>query len=591
MPGGATPPHGQGLADMAFDRKRLEPDRPILSRRTATGWQDVTLAGFGHDVLRVAKGLLAGGVAAQDRIGVLGHTCYEWVVADFAIWTIGAVTVPIYPTSSEYQVGHIIRDAGVSGCFVEEPERLDMLGKGGLGVPADRRWLLGGSFDDLADRGGSVPDEMVTGRRRAVRADDLATIVYTSGTTGPPKGCMLTHGNMFAAAVNVVEQLGVVFSGSDPEPASTLLFLPLSHVFGRVTQLGCLWAGVRTGHLASPADLLAVMPSFRPTFLIAVPYALEKIRKNARQLAGVDLSAVDYRAAERTAIHEGKVRRGHALADPALRAGQPVFDRLVFRPLRAAFGGRLRHIVCGGAFLDPSTAEFMTGLGVEIFGAYGLTEASTAVSINAPGANRPGSVGRPLPGTTVAISDDGEVLVRGPQVSAGYWPPPVERAAPDDDWLATGDLGRLDDDGYLYIIGRRKEIIITNGGKNVSPAPLEDRIRLHPLVSNCMVVGDERPFVTALVTVDRTAVRTWADRLGLLLADDSWYADERLRAELQPAVDAANELVSRAESIRKIVVLPIDFSIADGHLTPSLKLRRDVIVARFDKEIEQMYAG
>ncbi|ABD11307.1 long-chain fatty acid--CoA ligase [Frankia sp. CcI156] len=585
VPGGTELPADRGLAAAVLTEVAMVADRPVLAHQVDGGWRDVTAGRFCFDVAAVARGLVAHDVGVGDRVAIMGRTGYGWAVADFAIWSIGAVTVPVYPTSSAHQVDHIIGDSKASWCFVETPDHERLVLSAGL--PATRVWSLDEAVSALGTAGQSVAESEVLRRRDAVRADDLATIVYTSGTTGVPKGCLLTHANVFSAAVNSVERLDPVMRPATGS-ASTILFLPLSHVFGRVTMIGCLWAGVRTALLPDPGGLVPALRTFRPTFLITVPSALEKMRKGARAAAAGGLSGRLFAAAERTACVLGRARRGQGGLGLVTRLQAPLFDRLVYRRLRAAFGGRLRHVVCGGATLDPSTAEFLTGVGVHVLGAYGLTEASTAVSISAPGLDRPGSTGRPLPATTVAISDEGEVLVAGPQVSPGYWP---DRTGAHEPWLRTGDLGRLDDDGYLHITGRIKEIIITTGGKNVSPAPLEDRIRLHPLVSNAIVIGENRPFVTALVTLDRAAVQAWARRGGHKLDEAAAHTDPRLVAEVSAAVDAANAQVSRAESVRKFRLLSHDFTIQGGQLTPSLKLRRAVIEEENAKEIEELYAS
>ncbi|HJQ48323.1 MAG TPA: AMP-dependent synthetase/ligase [Amycolatopsis sp.] len=566
------------LANVVYDKAASRASDVVLSRRSADGWQDVTYGAFAELVRGLAKGLLAAGIAAGDRVLILGRTSYEWSAVDFALLSVGAVTVPIYPTSSAEQVRHIVADSRPSACFAETAEDAEAIGEvAGEAMPPGRRWLLGPSFDALVELGGAVPDADAEQRRRAVRADDIATLVYTSGTTGLPKGCMLTHRNIFAAAANVVELLDKVFRRTPDDPASTLLFLPLAHVYGRVTQFGCVWAGVRTGLVASPADLVGELPSFRPTFLVGVPYVLEKIRKAARQALGGER----YEVAEAAAIAHGHAVRHSGETD----TGHTDFDD-IYQRLRAMLGGRLEHVIAGGASMEPSTADLFTGLGVEIIGAYGLTEASSTVSMSAPGANRANAVGRPVPGSAVAIAADGEILVRGEQVFPGYWP---DRSGAAADWLATGDLGRLDDDGFLYITGRRKEIIVTSGGKNVAPAPLEDRVRLHALVSNCMVVGEGRSYVTALITLDPLFLPRWAERHGIDIGACVPIEDARLREEIAAAVDAANELVSRAESIRRFAILPEDFSVQKGHMTASLRLRRAAIEKDFADIIGGLY--
>ncbi|MFD3424517.1 AMP-dependent synthetase/ligase [Nocardia fluminea] len=565
------------LANVVFRKAEVDPSAVVFSRKTAEGWLDVDFGEFARLVLGLAKGLLVHGIGVGDRVLILGGTSFEWSVADFAVLSVGAVAVPVYPTSSAEQIRHIVADARPSACFTETAEQRELIGAAAGEILRDRAWLLGSSLPALIEQGETIPEAEATGRRLAVRADDVATIVYTSGTTGVPKGCLLTHRNIFSAAANVVELLGTVFRRTPADPASTLLFLPLAHVYGRVVQFGCVWAGVRTGLVATPAQLPAELPIFRPTFLIGVPYVLEKIRKAARQALGSDR----YDAAEASAIALGHARR---------RGQQPpagaVIDGEIGKQWRGMLGGRLEHMVAGGASLEPSTADFFTGIGVEIIGAYGLTEASSTVSMSAPHANRAGAVGRPVPGTTVAIADDGEILVRGPQVFPGYWPDGGHAA---ENWLATGDLGRLDEDGFLFITGRRKEIIVTSGGKNVAPAPLEDRVRLHALVSNCMLVGEGRPYVTALITVDPVVLARWATQHGVDVSAGVPTEDARLLAEISAGVEAANRLVSRAESIRRFAVLAEDFSMEQGHLTASLRLRRAAIEADFGAVIATLY--
>ncbi|MQY27427.1 AMP-dependent synthetase/ligase [Nocardia aurantia] len=566
-----------GLANVVYESAETRSGAAVFSRRTAEGWQDVGFGEFAALVLGLARGLAAEGIGAGDRVLILGATSYEWSAADFAVLSLGAVTVPVYPTSSAEQVRHIVADSRPRACFTESAEQRDLIEEVAGPAVRGRSWLLGESFDELAATGRAVGADEITRRRLAVRADDLATIVYTSGTTGMPKGCMLTHRNIFAAAANVVELLHTVFRRSPDDPASTLMFLPLAHVYGRVALFGCVWAGVRTGLVAAPAELPAQLPAFRPTFLIGVPYVLEKIRKAARQVIG----GADYDVAEAAVIAAGRADRHGA----ASTAGGAVEENFL-RRLRGMLGGRLEYVIAGGASLEPSTADFFAGLGVEIIGAYGLTEASSTVSMSAPKANRPDSVGRPVPGTTIAIADDGEILVRGAQVFPGYWP---DGGHADIDWLATGDLGRLDEDGFLFITGRRKEIIVTNSGKNVAPAPLEDRVRLHPLVSNCMVVGEGRSYITALITVDPMILSRWAADNDVDLTGGVPAEDPRLIAEIATAVDAANLLVSRAESIRRFAILPADFSVARGHMTASLRLRRKAIEEDFDAVVEALY--
>lgn len=552
-----------------------------MATKNETGWQHISIREFTEQVNSVARALLAHGVEFGDRVAVLGRNSYEWVLADFAVLSIGAVTVPVYPTASEYQMRHVLTDSGASWYFAETPQdrdRLEAAGATGVWLMAEvHQWEVAGRENELRES------------RHRVRADDLATIVYTSGTTGPPKGCMLTHRNMYASSANTVEQTGWLFRRAAEDPsagqASTLLALPLAHVFGRTILLSCLCGGTRTGLVPGIPELLAELPVFKPSFLALVPYALEKIRKRSRALVDP--------AAEETAIAVGLADAHGTSVDAAVAEAYQALDRDTFERLRESFGGAFRYVIAGGASLDETTAAFYEGVGVTILNCYGLTEAATAVTVNAPGTNRMGTVGRPIPGTAVGIAEDGEVLVRGGNVSPGYWPSERQKAtgaaATEQPWLHTGDLGRLDEDGYLVITGRAKEILVTSGGKNISPTPLEDRIRLHPLVSNCMVVGENRSYVTALVTVDRTAMAKWNADHGLDLDGAGWTEHPALLAEIETAIEDANSLVSRAESIRRFRVVEGDFTVESGLLTPSMKLRRAAIEKSFAADVTALY--
>jgi long-chain acyl-CoA synthetase len=580
-------PDNQGLFSVLAEGAERHPDRAVLARPTTDGWSDVTSARFLADVTAQAVRLIRWGVQHGDRVAVLGRTSYEWAVTDFAVLSIGAITVPVYPTSSPAQIRHLLEDSGAAYGFAETPEQVAMVSEAGAG-----RWLVPVTL--LADTVSSVPAEPTADdlarfakRSAAVSADDIATIVYTSGTTGMPKGCVLTHRNMFASSANTVLHEPELFS---TDGASTLLCLPLAHVFGRTVLFACLVAGVRTGLLAAIGDLFGALPEYRPTFLTLVPYALEKVRKQCRATAGA--------AVEEVAVGYGQALAGDGEPTPALRARHAELDQTAFAAMRAALGGRCEFVICGGASLDTTTEAFFSGIGVTILGAYGLTEAATAVTINEPGARRAGTVGRPIPGTSVGIAPDGEVLVSGLNVSPGYWPTigqpgeprrPGEPGGPGSRWLHTGDLGRLDEDGYLSITGRQKEILVTNGGKNVSPAPLEDRIRLNSLVSNCMLIAEARPFVSAIVTLDSAAVGRWAKERGLDQGERPWHELPEVRTEVGLAVESANAMVSRAESIREFRVLDGDFTVDNGQLTPSLKLKRAVIEDVYRDVISGIY--
>ncbi|MEU3972077.1 AMP-dependent synthetase/ligase [Streptomyces bacillaris] len=603
VPAFAPPVLRGSLAEIPFDNAREAPAEAVLSRKDAEGtWHDVTAADFAAEVLAVAKGLLAEGLRPGDRIAIMARTTYEWTLLDFASWAAGLVTVPIYPTSSAFQARWILQDSGAVACAVETKEqgRLISQERKQLGGLAHLWQFDTGAIGHLKSLGKHIPDEAVAERRAGLEPDTPATLIYTSGTTGRPKGCVTTHGNFFAEVDNAIELLHPVFKSVSKDPASTLLFLPLSHVFGRMVAIGCMRARVRLGHAPSiqTEDLLVDLAGFRPTFLLAIPYVLEKVYNTGRATAEKMGRASSFDRAARIAQRYGKaVEAAEHGTGPGpglgLRAARALYDPLVYRRIRAALGGKVRYVICGGSPLGRRLASFYEGAGIGIFEGYGLTETTAAHTVTPPLKPRLGTVGWPLPGTSVRIADDGEVLLRGGQVFRGYWD--AERAEPvpyllDGDWFPTGDLGRLDEDGYLTITGRKKDIIITSGGKNVTPAPLEDWLRAHPLVSQCMVVGDNRSYITALLTLDPDGLHHWRQ---MVKKQDvplrELVHDEELRTSLQKAVDEANRLVSRAESIRKFTVLPVDFTEERGHLTPSLKLKRAAIARDFTTEIEELY--
>ncbi|MFB7222961.1 AMP-dependent synthetase/ligase [Streptomyces sp. NPDC056227] len=598
-----VPPVRRGsLAEIPFDNAREAPADAVLSRKQPDGsWQDVTAAQFADEVHAVAKGLIAEGLRAGDRIAIMARTTYEWTLLDFAGWAAGLVTVPIYPTSSAFQARWILQDSGAVACAVEtaEQSRLISQERKQLGHLTHLWQFDTGVLGRLKKLGKDVPDEAVAARRSTLEPGTPATLIYTSGTTGRPKGCVLTHGNFFAEVDNAIELLHPVFRSASKYPASTLLFLPLSHVFGRMVAIGCLRARVRLGHAPSiqTEDLLADLAGFRPSFLLAIPYVLEKVYNTGRATAEKMGRASSFDRAARIAQRYGQaVEAAEHGTGPGpgwgLRAARALYDPLVYRRIRAALGGHVRYAICGGSPLGRRLAAFYAGAGIEIFEGYGLTETTAAATVTPPLRPRLGTVGWPLPGTAVRIADDGEVLLSGGQVFTGYWDTERGAAVPalDGGWFPTGDLGALDEDGYLTITGRKKDIIITSGGKNVTPAPLEDWLRAHPLVNQCMVVGDNRSFVTALITLEADGLAHWRQmrkKQGVPISE--LVADEELHAALQRAVDEANRLVSRAESIRKFAVLPVDFTEERGHLTPSLKLKRDAIARDFAAEIEALY--
>ncbi|MFJ9540589.1 AMP-dependent synthetase/ligase [Streptomyces sp. NPDC101225] len=592
--------HGS-LADLPFDNAAAAPEARVLSRRTAEGsWADVTAAEFARQVQDLAKGLISEGLVPGDRIAVMARTVYEWTLLDFAAWAAGLVTVPIYPTSSVFQTRWILQDSGAVALVTETAAQASALGPELSRLPDLRHlWILEKDhLDRLAELGQPLPDQEVAVRRGMLVPDTLSTVIYTSGTTGRPKGCVLTHGNFLSEVDNAIELLYPIFKSTADDP-STLLFLPMSHVFGRMVAIACVRARVRLGHAASldGESLLADLAAFRPTFLLCIPYMLEKVFNNARARAEGGGRAGTFDRAANTAVRYGEAMEArHAGTGPgpgaALKAARAFYDPLVYRRIRNAMGGRIRHIISGGSPLGRRLAAFYAGAGMEIYEGYGLTETTGAATVTPPLKPRLGTVGWPLPGTKVRIASDGEILLSGGQVFRGYWDPQGGGVIPasSDGWFPTGDIGRLDDEGYLTITGRKKEIIITAGGKNTAPAPLENWLRSHPLISQCMVVGDRRPYIAALLTLDMEGVGHWRRMHGRhpvpaeLLVDD-----EELRAVLQRAVDEANKLVSRPESIRRFAVVPQDFTEEAGHLTPSMKLRREAVLRDFAAEVEGLY--
>jgi long-chain acyl-CoA synthetase len=581
---------GQTLGDLVGAAATRDPEHVLFRRLLADRWTDVTAAAWRADVLDVAKGLIAAGIAAGDRVGLMSRTRYEWTVVDFALWSVGAVTVPIYETSSAEQVEWILCDSGAVAVVVETPAHAGLVDQARGSTPdLDHTWVI--DDDDLVAlirAGTRVADSEVSHRCSAVTPDSLATLIYTSGTTGRPKGVELTHHNLLFDARAAVASLGELFSVSE---GSTLLFLPLAHIFARAIQVACVDAGVQLGHCSDVADLPNQLRSFRPTFVLSVPRVFEKVYNAARQKAITEGKGRIFDSATGTAIAYSKAR-AEGPVPWALRARHAVFDRLVYTKLRAALGGRASWAVSGGAALGARLGHFFDGAGITILEGYGLTETSAAATVNTPRHLRIGSVGRPLPGTTIRIAGDAEVLIRGPQVMRGYWriPDATGAALSHDGWFATGDLGELDGDGYLSITGRKKEIIVTSGGKNVAPALLEDRLRGHWLISQAMVVGDGRPYIGALITLDPDAVPRWCEQNAReVTGAPALREDPQLLAEIQTAVDDANQAVSHAEAIKRFRVLAVDFTESD-HLTPTMKLRRNLVLAEFATDIEALYA-
>ncbi|NUP22440.1 MAG: AMP-binding protein [Streptomyces sp.] len=598
-----APPMTHGsLADLPFDNASAVPGAVVLSRKGEDGqWSDVTATQFADQVQAVAKGLIAEGLMPGDRIAVMARTRYEWTLLDFGAWAAGLVTVPVYPTSSVFQTRWILQDSGAVALVTETAAQAAALGPELDRVPDLRHmWVMEkGHVERLAEYGAQQPDGEVGVRRGMLAPDTLATLIYTSGTTGRPKGCALTHGNFFAEVDNAIELLYPIFKTRTSEEASVLLFLPMSHVFGRMVAVACIRARVRLGHAPSlkAEDLLPDLAAFRPTCLLTIPYMLEKIFNSARAKAETGGRASSFDRAASVAERYGEALEARAAGtgsgpSTALKTARAFYDPLVYRRIRNAMGGRVKYAICGGSPLGRRLAAFYAGAGIEIYEGYGLTETTGAATVTPPLKPRLGTVGWPLPGTRIRIAADGEILIGGEQVLRGYWDPAAGGVVPAaaDGWLPTGDIGELDDEGYLTITGRKKEMLITAGGKSVAPAPLENWLRSHPLISQCIVLGDRRPYVSALITLDMDGVSHWRRMNGKhSVPAELLVTDAELRAILQRAVDEANKLVSRPESIRRFAILPTDFTEMDGHLTPSMKLRRDAVLRDFAAEVEGLY--
>ena len=572
------------LTDDVLDRLSVDADAVAVSRRVDGEWRDVTIGEFHREVTDLAKGLMASGVEPGDRVALLSKTRYEWTLADYAIWWAGAVTVPVYETSSPSQIAWILSDSGAVAAIVETAEhasRCDEARK--TATELKHVWTINeprdgaagaSSLDSVVEAGTDVADNALDGRRKALGPDSLATLIYTSGTTGRPKGCQLTHGNFRGEVAGALEALPELF---EREGASTLLFLPLAHVFARVIQVGAIRAGAKLGHTSDIKDLVNHLGDFQPTFILAVPRVFEKVFNSASSKAYADGRGKIFDRAVQTAISYSRAQDS-GKPGVALRTRHALFDRLVYGKLRDALGGHTEWAISGGAPLGERLAHFYRGIGVPVLEGYGLTETTAALCVNTPEHQRVGTVGRVFPGTEVDVASDGELRFRGPQVFPGYWknPEATSETLDDDGWFASGDVGDVDDDGFIRITGRKKEILVTAGGKNVSPAVLEDRVRAHPYVSQCLVVGDGKPFVAALVTIDTEA---WTGSLD----------DPSLESAVQEAIDDANAQVSQAEAIKKFVILPDDWTEENGYLTPSFKVKRSAVLRDFHDTVEALF--
>jgi long-chain acyl-CoA synthetase len=576
------------LTNLIAERAWFEPERVVASRPLGDGWQAVSAKEFEEEIKSVAKGLVASGISIGDRVAIMSRTRYEWTILDFAIWYAGAVSVPIYETSSAEQIDWILNDSAAVAIIVET-QSLAELAKPVMPVACKNIWnITDNALAILAAAGKSITDDEISKRRDALKPETLATLIYTSGTTGKPKGVQLTHGNFQAECGNVVNALSDLFLKAG---GSTLLFLPVAHVFGRLVQIGAVMAGLHLSHCSDTTKLLSDLATFKPTFVLAVPRIFEKIYNGAEAKAEAAGKGKIFHKAAETAISYSKALDTKRIS-PLLKIKHGVFDKLVYSKIRTSLGGNVEAAISGGAPLGDRLGHFFRGAGIRVLEGYGLTETTGASNVNTTASHRVGSVGKPIPGATIKIAEDGEVLIKGAVVMRGYWQNDAANTEvfTKDNYFKSGDLGKLDDEGYLYITGRKKELIVTAGGKNVAPAVLEDRLRSNPLISQCMVVGDNKPFIAALITLDPDSIKPWSvanKKEGASIADLA--KDPTLLSAIQSAVDETNKAVSKAESIRKFTVLPIDFTIAGGHLTAKLSVKRHVVAQQFAREIDELF--
>ncbi|MDQ1743628.1 MAG: long-chain acyl-CoA synthetase [Pseudonocardiales bacterium] len=594
IPSAGTPPQNNA-AQYVFDNARTRPELVSLKVRGSGGWSEVTAAQFAEQVLGVARGLIAAGVQAGDRVALMSKTRYEWTLFDFAVLSVGAVVVPIYETSTAEQVEWILSDSEAQAVIVETASHHALVEQVRGSTPLLRHvWQIDdGAVDQLIEAGAGIDAEQVHSRLAASKPDDLASLIYTSGTTGRPKGCELTHLNFLSEVSEVASGLGNLFNAN----TSTLLFLPIAHVFGRAIEMGAIATGCTLGHTADIKNLIADFAVYQPTFVLSVPRVFEKVYNTAKQRAHADGKGKIFDRAETVAIRYSEAADNGG-AGFALRLQHRVFDKLVYSKLRAALGGRCTAAISGGAPLGARLGHFFRGIGVTIYEGYGLTETTAGACLNVEDNIKVGSVGRPVAGMSVRIAEDGEILLAGPVVFDGYWKNPAATAEALEDeggktWFHTGDIGEIDADGFVTITGRKKELIVTAAGKNVAPAVLEDRVRAHWLVSQCLVVGDQKPFIAALITLDPESLPTWAEKAGKPADTDpaELARDPELRAEIQHAVDEANKAVSHAEAIKKFTILTTDWTEAGGQLTPSLKLKRNLVLTECADDIAALYSG
>ena len=589
IPAMIEPPTSGNITDIITQRALSEPHHVLLSRPVGTGWQTVTASELDQEVRSVAKGLIGHGVKKGDRVAIMAKTRYEWTILDFAIIYVGGVTVPIYETSSAEQIKWILEDSGAVLVIVESPTMAEITREVLPDTCKEILVITEDAVPVLVSVGRDITDSTLDQRMQNLGPDDLMTLIYTSGTTGNPKGVTFTHSNFISECTNVVQYAQTEFLRPG---GSTLLFLPIAHVFGRMIQFGAIYAGLHLAHCGDINRLPQDLGTFKPTLVLAVPRIFEKVYNGAENRAieagkgKIFKKAVEVAVAYSQALDERSI-------PVKVRVLQLLFDRLLYSKIRNGLGGRVVGAISGGAPLSPRLGHFFRGAGINILEGYGLTETTAASTLNVRYAQKIGSVGRPIPGTTIKIAEDGEILIKGAIIMQRYWQnqSATAEAMTSDGFFRSGDLGSIDEDGFLFIVGRKKELIVTSGGKNVAPEVLEDRLRSHPLVSQCMVVGDNKPYIAAVITLDPDALRSWAitnkkgDASVAALTTDSTLLDV-----IQTAVDDANKAVSRAESIRKFTILPVDFTVAGGQLTAKLSVKRHVVNQQFAKEIADLFA-
>ena len=581
----------ENVTDLLLNRVRKDPSHPLFSRLNADGsWHNVSSQEFLDEVIALAKGMIAAGIKPGDAIAIMSRTRYEWPMIDFAVWYCGAVSVPIYETSSPVQIEWILQDSDAVAFFVENDEHLARYNK--VSAPKVKQvWRIDSEdFTKLHQSGDSVADAVLESTRSNAELKDLATIVYTSGTTGNPKGCELTHKSFVDHCRNAAAELPELVN----DRQNSLVFLPLAHILSRYVSVMAIYAGIRVGHLGDAKQVAKVLPDFKPTFLLAVPRVFEKVYNGAELRATAAGKGKIFKLAAETAIDYSKSLDSAKGASLGLKLRYKLFDKLVYSKLRAAMGGNVRYAISGGAPLGARLGHFFRGIGLIVLEGYGLTETSAAAVIGRVAWQKIGKVGRALPGTGIKIADDGEIWLRGINVMRGYWRnEAATREAFEGDWFRTGDIGELDEDGFLTITGRKKELIVTAGGKNVAPAPIEDLLRAHPMIGQVVVIGDAKPFIGALISLDPEMVPVWAQSNGIegemSLADATKHP--QIREELQRAVSEVNERFSQAEQVRAFEILDVELTEASGHLTPSLKIKRNRVMEDFAAQVGRIYQG